>query len=244
MKENNYKREFDFTYTNLEKILTNAISYGYRFIRHDEYAENKNYSDKIILLRIDVDSKINNLRSILPILKKNKIKATIFFRVHSEFYNLFGFESIRIVNQCISDGHEIGYHSEIVDVEMINNIDALSVLKKDISIMETFFGIKIKGIASHGGLTGYNNLDFWKNNNPRNLGYSYEAYHDDFQLFNKCLYISDSENYRWKKYLNGKVIKSKDVIEPSKELRKDNKLVNLLIHPDIYYNNHVYEDYL
>ena len=236
-----FNREFDFTYANLEKILTNAIGYGYKFITHDEYAKNKDYSNNIILLRIDVDNKINNLKNILPILKKNKIKATIFFRVHSEFYNLFGFEGIRIVNQCISDGHEIGYHSEIVDVEMINNIDALSVLKKDVSIMETFFDVKIKGIASHGGLTGYNNLDFWKNNNPQKLGYSYEVYHDDFQLFNKCLYISDSENYRWKKYLKGKLILSSEAINPNKELKKNNKLVNLLIHPGIYYNNHPYE---
>lgn len=241
MYKNNYNREFDFTYTNLEKILTNAIGYGYKFITHDEYARNKDYSNNIILLRIDVDNKINNLKNILPILKKNKIKATIFFRIHSEFYNLFGFEGIRIVNQCISDGHEIGYHSEIVDVEMINNMDALSVLKKDVSIMETFFDVKIKGIASHGGLTGYNNLDFWKNNNPQKLGYSYEAYHDDFQLFKKSLYISDSENYRWKMYLNGKLIVAKEKVDPSIELEKGNKIVNLLIHPGIYYENHCYE---
>ena len=241
MNEKKYKREFDFTYTNLENILSDAIEFGYKFITHDQYADNKNYSDNIILLRIDVDNKINNLKYILPILKKLQIKATVFFRVHSEFYNLFGFESIRIVNQCISDGHEIGYHSEIIDIEMINKIEAQKVLKKDISIMETFFDIKINGIASHGGLTGYNNLDFWKNITPKELGYKYEAYHVDFQLFNKCLYVSDSENYRWKKYLNGKLIVSDENIDPSKELNNNVEVVNLLIHPGVYYQNHCYE---
>ena len=57
----------------------------------------------IILLRIDVDNKINNLKNILPILNKNKIKASIFFRVHSEFYNLFGFPLPKIYKLFADD---------------------------------------------------------------------------------------------------------------------------------------------
>ena len=49
------------------------------------------------------------------------------------------------------------------------------------------FDFKVKGVASHGGLTGYNNLDFWQTRLPGDFGLLYEAYDEteNFNLFKK-----------------------------------------------------------
>ena len=60
---------------------------------------------------------------------------------------------------------EIGYHSEIIDQSKIWNESAEECLKRDIEVFNKMFDYKIKGVCSHGGLTGYNNLDFWNKKN-------------------------------------------------------------------------------
>ena len=35
-----------------------------------------------------------------------------------------------------------------------------------------------EGVASHGGMTGLNNLDFWKDREPSDFGLTYEAYRE------------------------------------------------------------------
>lgn len=235
-----YKREFDFTYQSLEKILLKALELGYNFFLHKDYKCIRK-DTKEIYLRIDVDYKIQNLDIILNILKKLDIKASIYFRLHSEHYNLFTFESIRILNKAKIDGHEIGYHSEIVDLEMINNIPAKEGLIKSINVIESFFDLKISGVASHGGLTGYNNLDYWTLNQNKDTSPLYEAYDEKFGLFQNSIYFSDSENFRWKVYRNGERDLEKSSIDPMALLEENNRRLTMLIHPEVYFKNHCYE---
>jgi hypothetical protein len=61
-------------------------------------------------------------------------------------------------------GHELGYYPEVVDQSKIWNEDAAQCLRRDGAIMNALFGVPICGVARHGGMTGYNNLDFWKDN--------------------------------------------------------------------------------
>ena len=75
--------------------------------------------------------------------------------------NIF-FEIYKIIRELHNDGHEIGYHSEIIDLEAIWDEDATLCLKRDLKFFKDYFDINIKGVASHGGRTGLNNLDFWE----------------------------------------------------------------------------------
>ena len=72
----------------------------------------------------------------------------------------------------------IGYHSEIVDQAAIWNEDAATTLRRDLAVMEAMLGGPVRGVASHGGVTGLNNLDFWDDHNAAEFGLSYEAYQD------------------------------------------------------------------
>lgn len=102
--------------------------------------------------------------------------------------------------------------------------------------------IKIKGVASHGGATGLNNLDFWKDRNARDFGLLYEAYDKtaDFNLFGESFYISDSEWTRWKCYNRGKLVEG-DRRSLMEHALDGHDLIYLLTHPETYFERHFYE---
>jgi len=234
----------EFTYENLKRSYQKAIDLGYEIITCEEYYQRKKSLDgkKIIVNRIDIDIYFNRTDELLSVFNELGIKGTFFIRLHAHEYNPFSFESFRIVKDLINSGNEIGYHSEIIDQSHIWNESAETSLLRDIKVFNAMYDYKIKGIASHGGFTGYNNLDFWKNKNIKDYGLLYEAYDEkpSFNLFKNSFYISDSEWFRWKCYDKGVLC---DGVRKtfSNHLNDDHQLIYLLIHSDTYFKNHPYE---
>ena len=201
-----------------------------------------NLPDKAIVLRVDIDFSVKKAKRIHSIFLNLGINATYFLRLHAKEYNPFSFENYKILKAIALDGFEIGYHSEVIDQAAIWREDAANCLRRDLTILKKMLGIQVKGVASHGGLTGLNNLDFWQSYNPADFGLLYEAYDktEDFGLFFDSFYISDSEWYRWKCYSNGTLVKG-DHRCLSDHLEDKHPLIYLLIHPDTYYDHHIYE---
>ncbi len=234
---------FKFTFAEIERQYKAALDAGYSFITCEEYYHKKNnLPEKIVVNRVDIDFSVKKAKVLGDIFNRLGIKATFFVRLHAPEYNPFSFEHYRILKQLSEAGHELGYHSEVVDQAAIWNEDAGECLKRDIDIMNRMLGINVKGVASHGGMTGLNNLDFWKDKTPEEAGLLYEAYdtHPGFNLFNTSFYISDSEWTRWKCYDKGIKIEG-DTRSFAEHLQDNRPLIYLLIHPDTYYNEHFYE---
>ncbi len=233
----------NFTYSYLKNQFRQIIESGYEFLRCIDYVERKESLPPLTLVnRIDIDLSVKKTEKIVDIFNELGIKGTFFLRLHAPEYNPLSFESYRIIRKLIDSGHELSYHSEVIDQATIWNEDPEQCLKRDIQTIQTVFGIKIHGVASHGGMTGLNNLDFWKNRKPSDFGLLYEAYDREptFNLFHESLYISDSEWTQWKCYKNGKMVKG-DMRSPAEHCLEKPPLVYLLIHPDTYYNRHFYE---
>jgi len=232
------KEKFHFTFTNIEQQYKKAISNGYSIITCKDFVlqKEKGFSDKIIINRVDIDFSAKKAEKLGKIFNKLGIKASFFIRLHAPEYNPFSFENYRIIKFLISSGHEIGYHSEIIDQSLIWNEDAIENLKRDIEIFNRMFNIKINGIASHGGLTGLNNLDFWRNHKASDFGLLYEAY----DWINETFYISDSEWTRWKCYDHG-ILLEKDRRSFGEHLNDNHPMIYLLIHSDSFFENHFYE---
>jgi len=233
--------QFHFTFENIQHQYKTAIDSGYKIITCDEYFKLKNENkipDKCIVNRIDIDFSVKKAETLGQIFKSLSIKGTFFIRLHAAEYNPFSIENYKVIKELIASGNEIGYHSEITDESVIWNEDAVSCLKKDICIINKMFDTEIKGTASHGGMTGLNNLDFWKTHTPSEFGLNYEAYAED--LFNNSFYISDSEWTRWKCYDKGKLIEG-DNRSFGEHISDNHKLIYLLIHSDTYFKNHFYE---
>lgn len=233
---------FEFTFKNLEKHYKTALDAGYKIITCEEFALNNKIDNPTIVNRVDIDLSVKKTERLIEIYKKLGIKASFFIRLHANEYNPFSFENYRIIKRLVTEGHEIGYHSEIIDQSVIWQEDPGECLIRDIKILETMFNTTIKGVASHGGLTGLNNLDFWNDHDPERYNLLYEAYDDNhLKLFKNSFYISDSEWTQWKCYDRG--IHVKDDRRSFGEHIKNGKhrLIYLLIHPDTYFDKHIYE---
>jgi len=162
--------------------------------------------------------------------------------MHAPEYNPFSFENYRVLKRLLNSGHELGYHSEIVDQSIIWNEEAEDCLIRDIKVLGNMFNYQVKSVASHGGSTGFNNLDFWKDKKPKDYSLLYEGYdkEPEYNLFQEAFYISDSEWTQWKCYDKG-ILLVNDRRSPRDHLKENHQLIHLLIHPDTYFNKHFYE---
>ena len=238
------KPEFHFTFANIERQLMAAVDYGYEFITCQEYAEGRNAGvvrERTLVNRVDIDFSCKKARRLAEIFDRLGVKASFFVRLHALEYNPFDFENYRVLKYIRDSGHEIGYHSEIVDQAAIWGEEASACLQRDIHVLNRMLEVDIVGVASHGGMTGLNNLDFWKDRTPSEFGLLYEAYEKkSFGLFDESFYISDSEWTRWKCYNKGKLVEN-DHRSLEEHLSEGHPLIYLLIHPDTYFDSHFYE---
>jgi hypothetical protein len=235
----------NFTFSYLHDQYAALIDAGYSVMSCRQYvdADKDNLiSQKIIVNRVDIDLSVKKADRLRKIYADLNIPATFFLRLHAKEYNPFDFENYKIIKNIISDGHEIGYHSEIMDQAAIWQEDPAVCLRRDIAVMEAMFGTKVDAVASHGGMTGINNLDFWKDRRASEFGLSYEGYETEgaFALFNRSLYVTDSEWTRWKCYVDGQR-RENDARSPAEHAADHPALMYLLVHPDTYYDSHIYE---
>lgn len=234
---------FNFTFSKIKEYYEHALKKGYNVITCEEFFQKKGELKGLTLVnRIDIDLSVKKADQLRNIFDELGIKASFFVRLHAPEYNPFSFENYRILKSIRDSGHEIGYHSEVIDQSTIWNEDARDCLLRDIDILNRLLDIDIKGIASHGGSTGLNNLDFWNERKASDFGLSYEAYDNsnDFGLFESSFYISDSEWTQWKCYDHG-VLCEGDRRTPDQHFEEEHKLIYMLIHPDTYYKHHIYE---
>ena len=235
--------KFQFTFENIESQYKAALDVGYEFMTCLDYSKRKdNLPPLTVVNRVDIDLSVKKAERLCEIFNRQNIKASFFVRLHAPEYNPFSFENYRILKAIRDSGHEIGYHSEIIDQAAIWDEDAVMCLRRDIDVLNRMLNIKVLGVASHGGMTGLNNLDFWKSHAVNEFGLKYEAYdvNENFDLFNRSLYISDSEWVRWKCYKEGALCQG-DHRNFGEHVSDRHKLIYLLIHPETYYNHHAYE---
>jgi hypothetical protein len=243
--ESTMHHEFHFTFANLERQLNCALSAGYSFLTCEQYLRRKRDASlpvKALVNRVDVDFSCKKAARLVDIFNRIGVQGTFFVRLHAPEYNPFSFENYLVLKDIRDAGHEIGYHSEIVDQSAIWNEDAAECLRRDVAVLARMLDVEIKGVASHGGLTGLNNLDFWKENSPLDFGLLYEAYEksETFSLFDDSFYISDSEWTRWKCYDHGVRVEN-DARSLAEHLSSAHRLIYLLTHPDTYFDRHIYE---
>lgn len=237
------KTVFPFTFEKLEAQYRAALAAGYAFLTCEQYAARKGELPPLAVVnRVDIDLSCKKADRLRLIFDRLGIRATFFVRLHAPEYNPFDFENHSILKAIRDSGHEIGYHSEIVDEAAIWGEDAADCLRRDLEILARMLDIRVRGVASHGGMTGLNNLDFWRDRSPGEFGLQYEAYDktDAFGLFDRAFYVSDSEWTRWKCYDRGRLLEG-DRRSFGEHLAGRHPLIYLLIHADTYYDRHFHE---
>jgi hypothetical protein len=230
----------NFYFEDLEVNFREVIQLGFDFLSCKKYCElkaTKTLPKHLIIIRVDVDFSLKKAIPMLEIFKKLEIRATFFIRLHAEEYNPFSLENYPIIRRMIAEGHEVGYHSEVIDLASQWNETPEKLMTRDIKILKLISGSEIEGSASHGGNTGMNNLDFWKGKKSIDFGLRYEAYDTGplFGAFFDSVYVSDSNWHDWKSYRNGELILNCN-LSYLDYAKLGERNIYLLIHPDTFTN--------
>jgi hypothetical protein len=232
-----------FTWADLETQYSTAKELGYEFITCADYVERKNDLPALTCVnRVDIDLSVKKADRLRDIFDRLGIKASLFVRLHATEYNPFAFENYRILKSIRGSGHEIEYHSEVVDQAAIWNEDAAECLLRELDVLNRMLNVQAVEVASHGGMTGLNNLKFWEDRKASDFGLIYEAYDksESFNLFDRSFYVSDSEWTQWKCYEKGR-LKVGDRRSFGEHVLEQHPLIYLLTHPDTYFDRHFYE---
>jgi len=157
---------------------------GYKFYTFEDYCNGKCIADeKFIILRHDVDLKVQNSVCTAKIENEIGICASYFFRVVSQSNQP---DKIREIAQL---GHEIGYHYE--DMSICNgDVDkAKEHFEKQLTYFRTFYPVKT--ICMHGApQSKFDGKDLWKKYDYHTFGIIGEPYFD--VDFSKMFYLTDT----------------------------------------------------
>ncbi|WP_336236148.1 hypothetical protein [Achromobacter dolens] len=172
----------DFTHSHYRKLLRSAKS-KYRFLTYQDAAQ----SATGVFWRHDVDMSMHAALDLAEIEAGEKLTATYFLMLHSDFYNLLEREVSDIVRRIVGLGHRVGLHFDpgyYADFSPRNLPGLLSVEK---NFLEAMFGISVDVFSFH-------------NPNAESLSltdFQYaglvNTYSDFFQK--KVAYCSDSNGY-------------------------------------------------
>jgi hypothetical protein len=202
----------DFTIFEYRELLKTLIEQDFSFLSLEGFI--KNSTDKVILLRHDVDALPLNALRFARIQAENGVKGTYYFRIVPESFDE------KIIKEVYSLGHEVGYHYEDISIvaegqkikvnteRRSSNFlilqDSMPMEKKLCSFAKESFLknltklrelVPVKTICMHGSpMSRWDSRLLWKYYNYRDFDIIGEPYFD--VNFNDVLYLTDTGR-RW-----------------------------------------------
>lgn len=196
----------DFTEDSYRKYLMTAKR---KYIFRDYHNFDK--SENFILWRHDIDFSVHRAKKLAEIENEEKVKATYFIHLHSEFYNVFEVEISKLIHEIIELGHTIGLHFD-THYYSVNDENLLEEhIEFEKKVLNRLFNTDIKTFSFH------NNNSFTLSCKKWSYAGLINTYADYFQT--EVSYCSDSNGY-WK------YKRLEDV------LNENNKNLHVLTHPE------------
>jgi hypothetical protein len=162
----------NFTYEKYNDFLLKVSDTSkYLVLPIDSFRKSIDSTKIVIGLRHDVDLDLNKAVLFSEVEKALGFRST-YYILHTADYYLANAENKAIHNEKIlpvlkymqEGGFEIGWHNDLVTLQVVYNIDPVEFLKQELNWLRTN-GIKITGSASHGsqycGIYRYVNLYFF-----------------------------------------------------------------------------------
>ncbi|RJQ38236.1 hypothetical protein C4559_02060 [Candidatus Microgenomates bacterium] len=145
------KSKCNFSYEHYIEILNLLKKRNYKF---SFFSQKPNLKNKKIYLRHDVDFSLDTALQLAKIESGEQINSVYFIRLAGPFYNIFKTENVKILNEIISLGHQIGLHFEGdsgIDLygKSIPKKEAIEyAVEKQIKTLKTYFKVS-KIISFH-----------------------------------------------------------------------------------------------
>ena len=175
----------DFTVKKKKELLLALIDAGYQFQTVCEYL--KNPSDKVVVLRHDVDDLPENSLEFARMQNGLGISGSFYFRIVPNSFD------VSIMKEIEALGHEVGFHYETMDFARGDIEKAWEIFQSNLSDFRKH--VSIETICMHGSpRSKYDNREIWKKYDYRKLGLLGEPYID--VDFNRVFYLTDTGR-RW-----------------------------------------------
>ena len=173
----------DFTHKRYKELLEVLIEKNYQFITVEEYFSSNYIENKpLILMRHDVDRRINSSLEMAKIEYQLGLKSTYYFRVPYTY-------KPKSIKEIASLGHEVGYHYESFSETNGNYEKAIENFKNNLFKLNKLY--PIKSIAMHGRPTSkWDSRLLWDKYDYREFGILSEPYFDID--FNEIFYTTDA----------------------------------------------------
>jgi hypothetical protein len=182
-------RDRDFTFKIYKKLLLEFHNQHYEIVPFCDYIE-KHPSEKLVILRHDVDKNPGNALKCAEIEEENGIRSTYYFRIVKESCNP------DIIRKIESMGHEIGYHYEDLALAKGDVEKAIELFGNHINNLRQM--ATIRTMCMHGNpLSKWNNLQIWENYDYKKFDIIGEPFID--LDFSKIYYLTDTGR-RWDAY--------------------------------------------
>lgn len=147
MMSNSDKYRFaDFTIDRYRQLIEVARGNKFIFVAFDDVYP---LVGKIVLWRHDVEFSPHAALRMAEIEADAGVKATYFFQLHSEFYNVLEKEVSQIVARIKEFGHDIGLHfdSHYYDIQSENQLE--DYLALDAAYFNRIFDVQIRTFSFH-----------------------------------------------------------------------------------------------
>lgn len=142
----------DFTFRQYGRLLDEALRNGYTFYTVREYLTESNHESPYIVIRHDVDRKVDTARSMARLEADRGVGTTYYFRTST-----FSPETVTTV---ADQGHEIGYHYEDLAKTRGEFNEAHERFAANLAQFRAYADVQT--ICPHGSpLSSHHNLDMW-----------------------------------------------------------------------------------
>jgi hypothetical protein len=171
----------DFTLAAYGRLI-DAVSCRYAVIRVDEYLSATQLSDRIAMLRHDVDRRIIATVRCAELLANRGIRGTFYFRYPYTF-------DTAVILAVARLGHEIGFHYETVAKTRGDVPAALTMFRRELSQFRQV--CEVRTVCMHGSPTSpWDNRAIWALATPADFGLVGEPYLSID--FSRVAYLTDT----------------------------------------------------
>ena len=185
------RRAWDQAY--YHQILSAFVANGYQAMAFTEYfclpAAERQHK---LLLRCDVDERIDRVPVLLEPQAEFGMRATWFVHIHAS-YNAFSYDGYAAIRDIIASGSEVALHSNFVEFAALMGENPGDVLRRERAMLEAICGRPVLGHACHRDMNYIHNSLPWleAHDGIQGFGFLWEAYDPLFTTDN-ILYVNEA----------------------------------------------------
>lgn len=174
------------------QVLSAFVGQGYKTVTFSQYhAMLKERRQHILLLRCDVDERMDRVPVLLEVQKELNLVSTYFVHVHGS-YNIFSYDGYDTVKRIVASGSEVALHSNFVEFAALFGEEPGEVLRREKAMLEALCGQPVLGHACHRDMNYiYNSLPWIEEQGVSRFGFEWQAYDPIFTSDN-ILYVNEA----------------------------------------------------